>query len=68
MTVDGQKLSTKELAARWGMTVGALENWREQKKGPPYIKLGEWRGARVLYRLEDVLAYEKKKTIKPRGN
>ena len=56
-------LTTKELAARWAMSLGSLSNLRGSRKGPKYIKLGRGKGSRVLYRLADVEAYEKKMTI-----
>jgi hypothetical protein len=36
-----------------------LSNWRQQGRGPKYIKLGEGRTANVRYRLEDIEAFEK---------
>ena len=64
MTTDGQKLNTKELAARWGMSVSALQNWRIQRQGPRYLKLGTARSARVLYLVSDIEEFEKKKMVK----
>jgi predicted DNA-binding transcriptional regulator AlpA len=32
-------LTTEEAARRLGMKPGTLENWRQQKKGPQFIKL-----------------------------
>jgi len=46
------------LAARWGMDAKTLGNWRVQKKGPVYVKLGAGRGCKVLYMLDDVRAWE----------
>lgn len=53
---DTRHLSTKELAARWQMSVGHLANWRSSGGGPRYIKFGR----RVLYPLAEVEAYERK--------
>lgn len=46
------------LAARWGLTDKAMQNWRYEKKGagPAFYKL---KGA-VRYRLRDIVAFEKK--------
>jgi hypothetical protein len=35
-------LSAAEVSQRWGgaVSTGTLANWRVQKKGPPYQKLG----------------------------
>lgn len=53
-------LTTIELAARWKMAVGSLENWRQQKKGPRFIKMGGAKNADVRYRITDVEAFERK--------
>lgn len=47
-------LTTEELAARWKMNPGSLCNWRQQGRGPKFIKVG----SRVFYRVSDVEAYE----------
>jgi len=62
-------LTTEELAERWGQNVsaGTIENWRAARKGPPYVKLGRGKNSPVLYRLSDVIDYEQKQTVKPRG-
>lgn len=61
-------LTTAELSERWLGKVQAntLENWRSMKKGPPYIKLGKGNHSPVLYRLADVVAYERAMTISPK--
>ncbi|MGG5819121.1 helix-turn-helix domain-containing protein [Falsiroseomonas sp. HW251] len=43
-----------DLAERWRISARTLERLRWQRIGPPYLKVG----GRVVYRLEDVLAYE----------
>lgn len=43
-----------DLAKRWRISPRTLERWRWQKLGPPHLKIG----GRVVYRLEDILAYE----------
>ncbi|WP_241666919.1 helix-turn-helix transcriptional regulator [Muricoccus nepalensis] len=47
-------LTQFDLANRWRLSHRTLERWRYDGKGPTYLKLG---GA-VVYRLEDVEAYE----------
>jgi hypothetical protein len=47
-------LRQKQLADRWLMSPRTLEQWRWQGKGPKYLKIG----AMVVYRLEDVEAFE----------
>lgn len=43
-----------ELAARWKISPRTLERWRWTGDGPCYLKIG----GRVVYRLEDVEAFE----------
>ena len=47
-------LNQTELAARWTISARTLERWRWTGDGPAFLKIG----GRVVYRLEDVLAYE----------
>lgn len=51
-----QFLTPADLASRWGggVTTTTLANWRTRKMGPDYTKMG----AKVLYPLDAVLAYE----------
>lgn len=51
-------LTPQQLAERWSMSVGTLQNWRVKGKGPRYIKLGEGRATKVLYRLDDIIEFE----------
>ena len=44
----------RDLAARWRISERTLERWRWLGIGVAYIKLG----GRVVYRLEDIEAYE----------
>lgn len=45
-----------DLAIRWKISPRTLERWRYNGDGPTYLKLG----SRVVYRLEDIEAYEAK--------
>ena len=47
-------LTQKELARRWTISHRTLERWRWAGEGPAYMKLS----GRVVYRLEDILAFE----------
>jgi len=47
-------LNQHELAERWRISHRTLERWRWQGRGPRYLKVG----GRVLYRAEDIDAYE----------
>ncbi len=55
---DVEYLRPAELATRWRNTVtlSTLDNWRSQNRGPRFVKIG----GRVLYPLEEVVAYEMK--------
>ena len=48
------RLTQIELAARWRISHRTLEYWRSLGDGPRFIKIGR----RVVYRMEDVLAFE----------
>lgn len=57
-----QTLSTMnaaELAKRWDTTPGRLANMRSEEVGPHYFKIG----SRVLYRTDDVLAFEEQHMV-----
>ena len=47
-------LGQVHLARRWNVSPRTLERWRWLGQGPCYLKVG----GRVLYRLEDVEAFE----------
>ena len=54
--MNAVRLNQRELAERWGISPASLERWRSEGIGPIYMKLP----GRVLYRLEDIEAYELK--------
>ncbi len=47
-------LRPEDLSARWHIAIRTLDNWRWRGEGPRYLKIG----GRVIYRLEDIEAYE----------
>ena len=47
-------LNQVELSRRWSLSPRTLERWRWLKQGPIYLKVG----GRIVYRLEDVEAFE----------
>jgi predicted DNA-binding transcriptional regulator AlpA len=53
MTPDAH-LTQTQLAARWQVSTRTLQRWREDDKGPAWIRIG----ALVRYRLADVEAFE----------
>lgn len=56
--MDDQMITPGELADRWRITPKTLANWRNLKKGPPYVKFGGARNQRVFYRLQDIIEFE----------
>lgn len=48
-------LTQMDLGNRWHLSPRTLERWRWEGIGPPYLKIG----GRILYRLEDIEAYER---------
>ncbi len=60
---DELHLTPRELCTRLKdqVTVGTLKQWRYQRKGPPYVKVG---GA-ILYPLSSVIEWEQKNTVRP---
>jgi hypothetical protein len=59
-------LNQKQLAERWQVSEASLERWRYEKIGPDYLKLY----GRVLYRQQDVEAYELRclKSMRPQSD
>ena len=47
-------LNHRQLADRWDISEASLERWRSEGIGPVFLKLQ----GRVLYRVEDVEAFE----------
>lgn len=52
-------LDTKELAERWGFSPRTLEKWRQDGRGPRFVKAGP-KNNKVLYAITAVKNYEKK--------
>jgi hypothetical protein len=44
-----------DIAARWRITTRTLDRWRVDGRGPAWMRLN----SRILYRAEDVLAFER---------
>ncbi len=53
--MNTKHLNQRALAERWDISETSLERWRSDGIGPVFLKLQ----GRVLYRLEDVEAYER---------
>jgi hypothetical protein len=56
-------LNQVHLARRWNLSPRTLERWRWLNQGPRYLKIG----GRVVYRLEDVEAFENEVAHQPGG-
>jgi hypothetical protein len=56
MTIDSpiSHINQVQLSRRWGLSPRTLEKWRWRGKGPRFLKLE----GKVVYRLDDVVAYE----------
>ena len=52
--MDLRHLKQSELADRWSLSPRTLERWRWSGEGPQFLKIGH----RVVYRLEDIYAFE----------
>jgi predicted site-specific integrase-resolvase len=48
-------LNQSRLASRWQISPRTLERWRWKGEGPSFVKIG----GRVVYRIEDILAFER---------
>jgi hypothetical protein len=55
MTERPAHLSQVQLARRWHLSPRTLERWRWLGQGPAFLKLG----GRIVYRLDDVEAFER---------
>jgi hypothetical protein len=49
-----EHLDEKALAKRLSLSPRTLQRWRQERKGPAYLKLG----GRIVYRLVDVEGWE----------
>jgi hypothetical protein len=52
--MNNRTMRPVELAERWNCSTGWLANSRSARTGPAFLKLG----TRVVYRVEDIEAYE----------
>jgi hypothetical protein len=52
--MDVRHLNQEQLARRWSISPRSLEKWRFLRKGPPFLRIG----GRVVYRVQDIEAYE----------
>jgi hypothetical protein len=55
-----QLITPKELAKRWKVHEGTIRNWRWQGRGPDYIRVGEGKRGKIVYKLSVVKSFEKR--------
>lgn len=60
-------LHPRTVAERYGMTPESLANWRRDGKGPRFIRLGTGKRPRVMYRMADILEWEKSNEQRKHG-
>jgi hypothetical protein len=60
---DSALFTDQMLAARWHCSTSQLQYWRSTDQGLPYLKML----GRVLYRIEDIQAYEQQSMIFPQA-
>ena len=53
-TAEPNWMTTGELAERWLMTTRTLERWRAEPCGPAWHHIG----GKILYLMDDILAFE----------
>lgn len=51
---DDEILNSYQVAKILLVRIGTLENWRYLKKGPPYVRMGFNKGAKVVYFRKDL--------------
>ena len=61
VTADSVLFTDQMLAARWHCSTSRLQYWRSTDQGLPYLKML----GRVLYRIEDIQAYEQQSMVFP---
>lgn len=54
----------RDVAKRYNMTPESLSNWRREGKGPKFVRLGNGKSPRVMYRVKDVVAWEEQNLTK----
>jgi hypothetical protein len=59
MTIIKASLNERELAGRWSTSIKTLQAWRQQGKGPKYLKIGR----AVRYPIDSIEQFESKSLI-----
>ncbi|MEM7308919.1 MAG: helix-turn-helix domain-containing protein [Planctomycetota bacterium] len=56
---DNVRLTPSQLAKRWGCSLRTLANWRSQRKGPSFMRLG----VHIVYPLREVQRFEESNLV-----
>lgn len=56
--------TTRELAKRWNVNPGTLDNWRSKGVGPTFSRLGH----QVVYSAQEIERLERKKPLLRKAN
>lgn len=57
--MNDRHLSPEDLAKREGVPLQTIYSWNKTRSGPPFMHIGR----HVRYRLADVIAWEKSRTV-----
>lgn len=60
-------MTPNQLAAYLNLDAGTLQNWRTQRRGPRWVKLGKGRNAKVVYNSADVERWIAEMTVSTVG-
>ncbi|MBS0234827.1 MAG: DNA-binding protein [Proteobacteria bacterium] len=58
-------MDTETAARMCCLSARTLEGMRVDKSGPPYIKLGDSKKSKVIYRRKDLLSWLERQTVQP---
>lgn len=61
MAGEAELLTQDDMAARYHKRPETIRDWRKDRLGPPWLKVGK----DVFYRLADVLAWEAARVVDP---
>ncbi len=61
--IGEKRLTSAELAARYGIANQTVRGWRHRGVGPRYLRLGDGMKARVLYPESWIIEWEQARTF-----
>lgn len=62
MSELSQFLTSSAVARCLGLSPSTLRKWRAERRGPQFVRLGDRRAGRVLYRVTDVEEWIQRET------